>query len=290
MRVLIVGATGMMGHVLFDVTRRQPDLDVYATVRRGDERTLTFLRADTRRLFECDLTTSNQIAPDLFCAPDVVVNCAGVVRHLHSLHPTVDLIKVDALAPHVLADYCNRRGARLIQLSTDCVYSGRKGNYGEDDLPDQPDLHGRMKLLGEVSDAPHLTIRTSFIGHERFRERGYFLLDWFLAQTGEVRGFTRARWSGLTTLELARVIVALIQRPEVTGLLHVHGETISKYELLCLAQSVFDKRDVVIRPDDDFQCDRSLRSLRLAALGIKVLGIRQMLVDLRGYYSRRETR
>jgi len=281
-RVLIIGATGMMGHVLFDVARHQPDFEVYATVRRSDERTQAFLRIDAGRLFACDLR--REIDPDLYCAPEVVVNCAGVVRHLHFQNSTVDLIKVDALAPHILAEYCDRRGARLIQLSTDCVFSGRRGNYGEDDLPDPPDLHGRMKVLGEVMHEPHITLRTSFIGHERFRESGYFLLDWFLAQRGEVRGFTHARWSGLTTLEFARVLVELIRQPEVTGLLHVHGETLSKYDLLCLAQSVYGKTDVVIRPDSEFRCDRSLRSLRLNALGIRVPGIQQMLVDLRDYY------
>lgn len=279
MRVLIVGATGMMGHMLFEAARRQPDFDVYATARYTDQRTLAFLRIDAGRLFACDLR--REIDPNLYCEPEVVVNCAGVVRHLHFLNSTVDLIKVDALAPHILAEYCDRRRARLIQLSTDCVFSGRRGNYGEDDLPDPPDLHGRLKLLGEVTHKPHLTIRTSFIGHERFREQGYFLLDWFLAQRGEVRGFTNARWSGLTTLEFARVIVELIRRPEVTGLLHIHGETVSKYELLRLAQSAFDKTDVVIQPDDEFHCDRSLRSLRLGELGIRAPGIRQMLVDLR---------
>ena len=281
MRVLIIGATGMMGHMLYAVARRQPDFDVYATARHSDERTLTFLRVDRGRLFACDLR--REIDPDLYCAPEVVVNCAGVVRHLHFQNSTVDLVKIDALAPHVLAEYCDRRGVRLIQLSTDCVFSGRRGNYREDDLPDPPDLHGRLKVLGEVTHGPHLTVRTSFIGHERFRERGYFLLDWFLAQRGEMRGFTQALWSGLTTLEFARVIVEFIRRPEVTGLLHVHGETVSKYELLCTAQAVLGKTDVVIRPDAEFRCDRSLRSWRLAELGIRAPGIRQMLVDLRDY-------
>lgn len=274
-----------MGHVLFDVARRQPDFEVYGTARRLSEQTRAFLGADTGRLFECDLAAGEKIDPNLYCAPDVVVNCAGIVRHLHPLYTTVDLIKIDALAPHVLAGYCDQRGVRLVQLSTDCVFSGRRGNYSEDDIPDPPDLHGRMKLLGEVSRAPHLTIRTSFIGHERFRERGYFLLDWFLSQTGDVSGFTGARWSGLTTLEFAYNIVTLI-RQEVAGLLHIHGETISKYTLLCLAQSVFDKRDVIIRPDSKFRYDRSLRSKRLADLGIVAPSVRQMLVNLRDYYLR----
>jgi dTDP-4-dehydrorhamnose reductase len=288
MRVLIVGATGMMGHILFDAARRQPGLEVYAAVRRPDERARSFLQIDAGRMFACDLL--KDIDPALYCAPDVVVNCAGVVRHLHFKYSMADLITINALAPHLLAEYCDRRGARLIQLSTDCVFSGRRGNYSENDLPDPPDLHGRIKVWGEVLHEPHLTLRTSFVGHERFRQAGYFLLDWFLAQHGEVRGFTNARWSGLTTLECARVIAELIQRPQVTGLLHLHGEAMSKYELLRLAQSVYSKTDVVICPDEDFHCDRSLRSLRLNELGIRAPGIRQMLVDLRNYYLWRDGR
>lgn len=287
MRVLILGATGMLGHVLFDVASRESDLDVWAGVRRRSEREITFLRSSSERVVECDLAASDTINRDLYCAPDVVVNCAGVVRHLHPAHSASYLVRVNALAPHILAEYCDRRGARLIQLSTDCVFSGRKGKYCESDLPDPPDSHGRMKLLGEIERSPHLTIRTSFIGHESFRDRGYFLLDWFLAQTGEVRGYTRALWSGLTTLEMARILVELIHRQDVSGILHVCGETVSKYELLCRIQTVFNKTDVVVQPEDSFQCDRSLRSTRLADLGIKVPGTQQMLVELHEYYRKR---
>ena len=250
MRVLVVGATGMFGHMLFTVARGSPDLDVYATVRHRDERALDFLRADPSRVFECDLADARQIDQELFCRPDVVVNCAGVVRHLHSLHSQGHLIAVNALAPHLLAERCDRLGARLIQISTDCVFSGRKGQYDEVDVPDPPDDHALMKLLGEVRQPPHLTIRTSFIGRERFRPRGYFLLDWFMAQRGEVTGYAQAIWSGLTTLEFARVVVNLIRRPTVTGLLHVYGASISKCDLLRLAKSAFGKTDVTIRPDD----------------------------------------
>ncbi|MBI3761949.1 MAG: SDR family oxidoreductase [Chloroflexi bacterium] len=282
---MIVGATGMLGHVLFDLARRVPDLDVYATVRKRDERTLTFLNAEPGRVFECDLAAIEQIDPALYCAPDMVVNCAGIVRHLGHIYSPADFIKVNALAPHILTEGCDRRGARLIQLSSVCVFSGRKGNYCEDDLPDPTDLYSRTKLLGELYQSPHLTLRTSFIGRESFRERGYLLLDWFLSRAGDVPGFTDARWSGLTTLALSRIILEMIRTPEVTGLLHVCGETVSKYDLLCLAQSVFAKTDVVIRPDGTYHCDRSMQSTRLAGLGIQVPPMKQMLVELRDYYS-----
>ncbi|HLB48907.1 MAG TPA: SDR family oxidoreductase [Anaerolineales bacterium] len=284
MKVLVVGATGMLGQMLFAIARQQPGFDVYGTVRQKDERTLAFLRAEASRIFEYDVTT--EVDPHLYCTPDIVVNCAGIIKQQGNAKADVTYIRVNSLAPHLLAEQCDRVGARLIQLSTDCVFSGRRGGYSEADLPDPVDFYGRSKLAGEVTQAPHLTIRTSFIGFERFHNLGHSLLDWFIRQKGEIKGYTRAMWSGLTSLELAHVILALIQRPDVTGLIHITSEKISKYDLLCLAQSVFGKIDVAIRPYDDYCCDRSLLSVRMADLGLRVPGVRQMLIDLHHYHER----
>jgi dTDP-4-dehydrorhamnose reductase len=279
MRLLIVGATGLLGQTLFSLAREHSDFEVYGTVRRIDESVRSFLRAEPGQLFECDVTAD--IDPDLYCAPTVVVNCAGVVKQQGQSQSPATYIRVNALAPQVLADLCTARHARLIQISTDCVFSGQRGGYSETDLPDPPDLYGRTKLLGEVTEAPHLTLRTSFIGFERFHHQTHSLLDWFMQQRGEIRGYTRAIWSGLTSLELAQVILKIAARPEVTGLLHVCGEKISKYELLRLAQKIFDKTDTSIVPYSDYDCDRSLVSNRLADLGVTVPSIYNMLLALR---------
>jgi dTDP-4-dehydrorhamnose reductase len=289
MRVLVLGAAGMFGHVLFEMAQREPALDTYATVRRFLPGRLAFPNVGSKRVFECDLTATGRIDPELYCRPEVVVNCAGIIKQVSDAADPIASIKVNALAPHILAECCDRLGARLIQLSTDCVCSGFKGNCSEEDPPDPVDLYGHTKLLGEVKRPPHLTIRTSMIGYEPFRDRSYGLLGWFLAQSGEVRGFTGARWSGVTTVELARLILQLIRRPEVDALLHICGVTINKYELLCLAQSVFGKTDVVVRPDSEFQCDRSMRSTRLAGLGFQIPRIGEMLIDLRDYYARQSS-
>jgi dTDP-4-dehydrorhamnose reductase len=135
-------------------------------------------------------------------------------------------------------------------------------------------------LLGEVIHAPHLTVRTSLIGFERFHNQGLSLLDWFMNQSGEIKGYTRAIWSGLTTLELSRKLVLLARRPEVTGLLHLCGEKISKYELLVLVRDIYNKNGIVIHPDDNYVCDRSLISSRLSELDITVPSLRQMLIEL----------
>ncbi len=281
MKLLIIGVSGMLGQTLFKVASQQPDLEVYGTVRHRDARVLDFLQTTESRIFECELESA--IDPLLYCSPDVVINCAGIIKQLGSAQTALSYIRVNALAPYVLADLCESQGARLIQLSTDCVFSGRVGQYTETDIPDPVDLYDRSKLLGEVTHAPHLTVRTSFIGFDRFHNQGLSLLDWFKRQSGEIKGYTRAIWSGLTSLEVARNLALLARRPEVTGLLHLCGEKVSKYELLVLARDIFDKTEVVIRPDGTYACDRSLISSRLTDLGITAPSLRQMLIQLRDF-------
>jgi dTDP-4-dehydrorhamnose reductase len=279
LKLLIIGASGMLGQTLFKLAAQQPDLEVYGTVRRRDAHVLEFLQVAESRIFECDVEAA--VDPVLYCSPDVVINCAGIIKQQGAAQSALSYIRVNALAPYILADLCERQGARLIQLSTDCVFSGRVGHYTEADIPDPADLYDRSKLLGEVTHAPHLTVRTSFIGFERFHKQGLSLLDWFVRQSGEIKGYTRAIWSGVTTLELSRNLLLLARRPEVAGLLHLCGEKISKYELLILAREIFDKTEVVIKPDDKYACDRSLISTRLSELEIAVPSLRQMLIELR---------
>jgi dTDP-4-dehydrorhamnose reductase len=269
----------MLGQTLFKVAGQQPDLDVYGTVRQRDARVLDFLQTTEDRIFECNLEST--IDPLLYCSPDVVINCAGIIKQQGAAQTAISYIRVNSLAPYILADLCERQGARLIQLSTDCVFSGRVGHYSETDIPDPVDLYDRTKLSGEVTHSPHLTVRTSFIGFDRLHNQGRSLLDWFIRQSGDIKGYTRAIWSGLTSLEVSRNLVLLARRPEVTGLLHLCGEKISKYDLLVLAGEIFNKTDVKVFPDENHACDRSLISSRLPELGITVPGLRQMLVELR---------
>ena len=278
MKILIVGASGMLGQMLFKVAKQQSDFEVYGTVRRCNAHVLEFLQTTESRIFECDLET--EVDSLLYCSPDVVINCAGIIKQLGAAQSDTSYIRVNALAPHVLSDLCERWGGRLIQISTDCVFSGHVGHYAEDDIPDPVNLYDRSKLLGEVTHAPHLTVRTSLIGFERFHNQGLSLLDWFMNQSGEIKGYTRAIWSGLTTLELSRKLVLLARRPEVVGLLHLCGEKISKYELLILVRDIFNKNGVVIHPDENYVCDRSLISSRLSELDITVPSLRQMLIEL----------
>jgi len=193
--------------------------------------------------------------------PDVVVNCIGVVKQDSAAKDPITSITVNSLFPHKIARACREIGARFIHVSTDCVFSGRRGNYSEDDVPDAEDLYGRTKLLGEVIEPGCLTIRTSMIGRELSGAHG--LIEWFLSQeNASVRGFRRAVFSGFTTLALAQVLADIIeQQSGLSGLYHVAAEPISKFDLLSLVRDVYGVK-VEIEPDETFLCDRSLNSTR----------------------------
>jgi len=193
--------------------------------------------------------------------PDVVVNAIGIVKQRSTATDPVLSISINSLFPHRLAELCDAAGARLLHFSTDCVFSGRRGAYVEDDVPDPVDLYGRSKLLGEV-DAPRaLTIRTSIIGRELENMTG--LLEWFLGEAGgRVKGFSRVRWSGVTTNFLARTVARLIREaPDLSGVFHLSGPAISKYQLLVWLNDAFGTR-TTIEPDDAVASDRTLVSDR----------------------------
>jgi dTDP-4-dehydrorhamnose reductase len=185
------------------------------------------------------------------------------VKQLAEADDPLTALPINSMLPHRLARLCELAGARLVHISTDCVFSGAKGMYVESDFPDADDLYGRSKYLGEV-DYPHaVTLRTSIIGHELDGARS--LLCWFLAQGGPVRGFTKAVFSGLPTVELARVVRDFVlPHPELHGLYHVSAAPINKYDLLKLVAQAYGK-DIEITPHDQLVIDRSLDSTRFKA-------------------------
>ena len=261
MRALVFGGSGMLGHKLSQALSDR--LEVYTTVRGDETEYATHPILGKLRLvgsvcaepFDSVERTLERVRPD------VVVNCIGIVKQRPAAQDPVASITVNALLPHLLAQTCTRCGMRLIHISTDCVFSGRKGNYTEQDTPDAEDLYGRTKLLGEVSADGCLTLRTSMIGPEVGTSRG--LIEWFLRQEGRtVRGFTRAVFSGFTTLALARIIERIItEHRELTGLWHVAADPISKFDLLTLVKRVHGLK-IEIEPDPSVVCDRSLNGTR----------------------------
>jgi dTDP-4-dehydrorhamnose reductase len=259
MRVLILGAGGMLGHKVWEVFRDR--FDCRAAMRK---RLPLPLFDDERVIDGFDATNFDAVARLIAAMkPDVVVNCIGVVKQLAAAHDPIASITLNALFPHIVARACAEAGARMIHVSTDCVFAGTRGHYSEDDVPDAADLYGRSKLLGEVTDGA-LTIRTSLIGRELRTSSG--LVEWFLSNRGgSVRGFTNAIFSGVTTAELARILAGVIEQyPDMRGLYHVAAAPISKYDLLMMLNAATGAV-VMIAPDDGFVIDRSLDATRFQA-------------------------
>lgn len=255
LRLLLLGATGMLGHKLGQVL--SADIDTYATVRRTDPGGLAGIVEPDRILVDVSAERFDSVAEAVDATrPDVVVNCIGIVKQAEEARDPVASITVNSLFPHRLAELCAPRGIRLIHISTDCVFSGRAGRYAETDIPDPVDLYGRSKLLGEVAEGDCLTIRTSMIGRELSGANG--LLEWFLGESGSVRGFRRALFSGLTTRALATVVGSIVSdHRKLTGIRHVASEPISKFDLLCMLRDAYG-RDIEIVPEETVVCDRSL--------------------------------
>lgn len=255
MRVLIVGGDGMLGHQLLESLA--PSFDVHATFRRSRECYPSV--AGTGKHFDVDVEDFKLIADVVArVGPDVVINAVGVVKQRAKAKDAIISLETNSVFPHRLVRACRDAGARLIHVSTDCVFLGSKGGYTQTDIPDARDLYGLSKLLGEVAGEGCITLRTSIIGLELSRKAG--LIEWYLAQKGRISGYRKAIYSGFTTLELARIIARVITGyPEKHGLFHVSSDPISKYELLRRLDLKLGGR-VEIVPDDAFHCDRSMLS------------------------------
>lgn len=267
MKVLVIGASGMLGNAMFRTFAADDRFAVVGTVRNASAK-----RCFDGALHDRILPGVEVEQPDSLTAafrsvkPDLVINCVGVVKQLAAADDPLITLPINSLLPHRLAALCEIAGARLVQISTDCVFSGAKGNYVESDFPDAADLYGRSKLLGEV-DYPHaITLRTSIIGHELNGARS--LLNWFLGQQNPVKGFTRAVFSGLPTVTLAELVRDIVvPHAALHGLFHVAAAPIAKYDLLKLIAAVYDK-DIEIVPSEALVIDRSLCAGRfLAATG-----------------------
>lgn len=263
MKILVLGVSGMLGSAMFRVLSAVSNFDVYGTIRSSGVGKYFSKELGLKIIAGVDVESQDSLV-SIFgtVQPDIVVNCVGLVKQLADANDPLQAVPINSLLPHRLAALCKVAGARLVHISTDCVFSGNKGGYVEADFPDAYDLYGRTKLLGEV-DYPHaITLRTSIIGHELSGARS--LLCWFLAQEGKVKGFTNAVFSGLPTNELARVVKDfVIPRPELHGLYHVAAKPIDKYTLLKLVSDVYGKT-IDIVPDDHLIIDRSLCADRFA--------------------------
>jgi len=261
-RLLVLGASGMLGNAMLRWFALDPDYQVVGSVRNSGFVNALQVKAPAAQFVAGVDVESLDSLTRLFAQvrPDLVVNCIGIVKQLAEADDPLTAIPINALLPHRLARLCQVARARLIHISTDCVFSGSKGNYIEQDASDASDLYGRSKRMGEVDYENAVTLRTSIIGHELAGSQS--LLCWFLAQPGPVQGFTRAIFSGLPTVELARVIQQyVIPNPGLRGTYHVSAAPINKYDLLKLLAAVYGRTNE-IAPDDKLVIDRSLNSER----------------------------
>jgi dTDP-4-dehydrorhamnose reductase len=257
---LILGGDGMLGHQLLKTLQLRHE--VRCTLRQDLGAYSRFGLFDSYNSYTgIDVRSLGRIMEVLAdFRPEAVLNCVGIVKQRPTAKDSIPSLEINALLPHRLAVLCKGIGARLVHLSTDCVFSGRKGNYREDDFADAEDLYGRTKFLGEVHDKHCLTLRTSIIGRELSRKKS--LLEWFLAQSGPVKGFRNAVYNGFTTLEMSRIIeTMLVKYPNAAGLYQVSSEPINKFNLLLLFREKLG-HDIDILPDEEFCCDRSLDSSR----------------------------
>ena len=261
-RLLVLGASGMLGWTATRLLDDEDGVEVIATVRDRGALPPDLAGRLGPRLVTLDVTNAperQRLINDL--QPDFVLNCVGVIKQDPRVNDLAPTVQINSLLPHLLANECDQVGARLIQVSTDCVFSGRAGSYTEADTPDPTDFYGRSKLVGEL-DERHLTLRTSIIGPELHRRAS--LVEWFLGQDGQVvDGYRRAIYSGVTTAEFTRFVHKFVlPNRGLKGLCHLASQPISKYDLLGLVAEHYTWHGQ-LKPTDDVVCDRSLRSDRL---------------------------
>lgn len=259
MKVLIFGGSGMLGHKL--VQNWKDRFEVWATLR-GDLASLAGIDIfDKERTVEnLDIEDKEKVSEVINqINPDVIVNAVGIIKQLDAAGDVEKSLTTNAIFPHQLHGFAKKTGARLICISTDCVFSGKKGNYNEEDTPDARDLYGKSKHLGEVIAENCLTIRTSIIGREL--RTGHSLVEWFLSNRGKtVNGYKQAIFSGFPTIVLAEILGDLIvNHKDLSGLYHVSSAPIDKYDLLNLLKNAYGV-DIGIEPSDDVKIDRSLDS------------------------------
>lgn len=264
-KVTVLGASGMLGHKMFQRLRNV--FPSTTAIMRRKKSSFPFCHID--------LLQGSDVCDGVDCAdttllhhtiagmrPDFIVNCVGVIKQRPQASDAAACIAINAQLPHQLAYWAHAWGGRVIHFSTDCVFSGNRGSYAEEDASDAQDLYGRSKFLGEVVTENALTLRTSMIGREIAEHRS--LLDWFLTQQGRsVRGYRRVIYSGVTTNHLADLVTTIIQDyPELSGLFQVASMPISKFDLLCLLREAYSA-DIAIEPDDQEVSDRSMRGDKL---------------------------
>lgn len=281
-KILILGVTGMLGHTLYkEMSKQKNNYVVYGTTRNANGLNEYFTQEEIKSIRSgVDADNFDTVIKAIASVqPSIIINCIGIIKQLPIAKDPLTAITVNAQLPHRISLVARSANARLIHISTDCVFNGVKGNYIETDASNAEDLYGRTKFLGEVTYPHCVTLRTSIIGHELKTE--FSLIDWFMSQKNEINGFTKAIYSGFPTYEMVNIITNyVIPNEKLSGLYHISSNAISKYNLLEIMKDIY-KKEIKINPYDDFVLDRSLNSDKfIKTTGYKAPSWRAMLVDM----------
>ena len=284
-KILILGVTGMLGHTLYkEMSKRQDSYEIYGTTRNSSGLDDYFTKEEIKSISSgVDADNFDTIIKAIASVgPNIIINCIGIIKQLPIANDPLTAITINSQLPHRISLVAKSANARLIHISTDCVFNGLQGNYIEENPSNAEDLYGRTKFLGEVTYPHCITLRTSIIGHELKTE--FSLIDWFMSQKDEINGFTKAIYSGFPTYEMVNIITNyVIPNSNLSGLYHVSSDAISKYDLLQIMKDVY-KKDIKINPYNDFILDRSLDSSKfMNATGYKAPSWKVMLSDMHNH-------
>lgn len=259
--ILVLGASGLLGNAVLRVLAQSQALNVVGTLRSDAVKARLQSVTDAALILPVDATRFSDLQKVMDeVRPGVLVNCIGATKHIDAGNDPSIAYMSNAVLPHSLAALTANAGCRLIHISTDCVFKGDKGMYRESDPTDATDVYGQSKAAGEVHYRNSITVRTSIIGHEIDTRRS--LVEWFMMQGAECKGFRKAFFSGFPTVTLARIIRDhVIPHPEMHGLWHAAAPRVGKFDLLSMIAKTYGKQ-ITIRPDDTFELDRSLDGSR----------------------------
>lgn len=270
-KVLVIGSKGMAGHVIYRFLSLLGEYDVYGVARNVEQ---------TDRVFNLDVSDTEALKKIIDLQFDVVINCIGILNKDAEDHPH-KAIWFNSYFPHLLESLTKDTKTKVISISTDCVFSGKRGGYSENDFKDGEGFYAQSKSLGEINNEKDLTIRTSIIGPE-LNQNGIGLFHWFMKQETETNGYSQAFWSGITTIELAKVVHQVILQ-DIKGLIIVAGKSkIDKYSLLKLFNKIFRNDSLVVLENSKYKVDKSMHSSR-TDFDYNMPSYEEMIVDMKNW-------
>lgn len=265
--ILVVGANGMLGYAATEYFSRE-GYNVKALTRKEFD-----IAKDSMENFGAFLERV-----------EVVINCAGIIKPMVAQNSIEDILRVNSIFPRNLAKICSKKNILCFHITTDCVYSGKKGNYTEDDYFDAEDVYGVTKNAGEISDC--MVLRTSIIGEEKGQSRS--LLEWARGQKDkEVNAFINHYWNGITTIQFAKIVKKIMNNNLYQkGIFHVHSpNTVTKFELLSMINKVY-KLKLKIKPiEHEIYCDRTLKSIKSLCNKLATNSIEQQIKEMYDFFN-----